>query len=506
MIKLLLVEDEIQSLKSLKQKVLDLAMPLDIIGTANDADEAMKLIKDNTPDIVITDIMMPGKDGIALIEALKDLYPSMIFIISSGYHEFEYAKRAMKLGVEDYLLKPIDILELENCLKNSQLKIKQQQISLTDNVLSLFLNDTKNQSPFKPETQSFVIAYVITHNFLNNVDSIIHPTVPHVGVTELEKILSDCISYPFSCFNGIISNEKIIIIDINLLDRDHLCAQLNRSMHRLSDKGGYKNNTIYLSYLYQGVVDISSEINHCRKQACNELILGKSTFIEAQYNNPITVYNSLITNEVISLCCLLLGQNQISYLHRKIKELFTPWVKNCYPLTYVQKDLFFLTDSIKRTLSTQSVYEFDTNLYLENIICASKNYDDLCENYFVMLVDLFNDTSSSEKQLSADQLMIEAKKYLEGNLSNNITLQMLCDHLDVSQVYLCRVFKSVTGHTPIDFFTKLKIKKSKLIMHDYPQMSFKDIASMLGFNDPYYFSKVFKKLEGASPSEYKRLR
>ena len=128
--KVFIVEDDVQLLRSIKQKLMSADPDICICGEAFNGDLALKQIANNIPDIVITDIKMPVMDGLALIHILKTEYPDVIPIITSGYKDFEYAKQAMKLGVEEYLLKPVTIDALSRVLEECKQKLlvrKQQK-------------------------------------------------------------------------------------------------------------------------------------------------------------------------------------------------------------------------------------------------------------------------------------------------------------------------------------------------------------------------------------------
>ena len=102
--KIFLVEDEVFALRTLCKKVRDLSPDYEIAGTASDGVEALPLILEARPEVVITDIRMSRMDGLTLIREMKEAGVSAIPVILSGYQEFEYAKQAIHLGVNDYLL------------------------------------------------------------------------------------------------------------------------------------------------------------------------------------------------------------------------------------------------------------------------------------------------------------------------------------------------------------------------------------------------------------------
>ena len=116
MLKLLIADDEKTIRETIRSFINWEALDIEVVGTAKDGIEAYNMILDLYPDIVLTDIRMPGLSGLELIERMHKINKDMQFIILSGYNEFEYAKLAVKLGVKDYILKPVDPSEFSSTI------------------------------------------------------------------------------------------------------------------------------------------------------------------------------------------------------------------------------------------------------------------------------------------------------------------------------------------------------------------------------------------------------
>ncbi len=119
MIKAVLIDDEYIVLEGLKAIVNWEVFGIEVVGVASDGISGLELIEKEKPDIVFTDITMPRMNGLSLIEKAKKVIPSGVFIIFSGYNEFEYARKAISLGVIDYLDKPVTIDKVEETLKEA---------------------------------------------------------------------------------------------------------------------------------------------------------------------------------------------------------------------------------------------------------------------------------------------------------------------------------------------------------------------------------------------------
>jgi Response regulator containing CheY-like receiver domain and AraC-type DNA-binding domain len=151
----IIAEDEELLLHSLAKKIESLDVNFEVIGKAQTGVQAYELVKQLSPDLVITDIRMPEMNGITLLQKLRETYPLLDFIITSGYSDFEYAKSAIHLQVSEYLLKPIDPDELKTALLRLKNKYELQQNSFYD----IFNSSTARSTPY--EIASMLKDYLI---------------------------------------------------------------------------------------------------------------------------------------------------------------------------------------------------------------------------------------------------------------------------------------------------------------------------------------------------------
>ena len=154
----IVAEDEELLLNNLISKIENADLGFKVIGKAQTGTQALELVHEFTPDLIITDIKMPMMDGITLLENVHQRYPSIKFIITSGFADFEYAKRAIKLQVSEYLLKPIDPKELYDVLLNIRTKLVLEQSSYSD-----IFNDSMTRNT--PEQIASSLQEYIIHNY-----------------------------------------------------------------------------------------------------------------------------------------------------------------------------------------------------------------------------------------------------------------------------------------------------------------------------------------------------
>ena len=133
MYKVLLVDDEYMVTEGLKRLIPFEKWDMQVVTTANHADDALDYVKENPVDVVISDVNMPDKTGLEMIKEMKELLPDTYYILLSGYQEFDYVKKAMNLSVVDYLVKPVDKVELSHLLEKiaSQLRKRWSKAKLS---------------------------------------------------------------------------------------------------------------------------------------------------------------------------------------------------------------------------------------------------------------------------------------------------------------------------------------------------------------------------------------
>jgi len=159
----IIAEDEELLLHGLAKKIETMDVGFEITGKAQTGVQAYEMVKKLSPDLVITDIRMPEMDGISLLQKIRDEYPSMDFIITSGYSDFEYAKSAIHLQVSEYLLKPIDPDELKDALLNLKAKYKVQQSAFED----IFNPSVVHSNPYQIAT---LLKDYLIHNFNTDIN------------------------------------------------------------------------------------------------------------------------------------------------------------------------------------------------------------------------------------------------------------------------------------------------------------------------------------------------
>lgn len=493
--KLFLVEDEVMALRALQRKITDLGMECEIVGTAMNGVQALKAIEQANPDVVITDIRMPDMDGITLVSRLRESFPAIIPVITTGYQEFEYAKQAITLGVKDYLLKPVEPSELARCLESCRQEMKKRT---QRNAISFLIGNEQVSLKDAHANESYTVVYFIVANALSNFENILHPNQPYISAADfgakLKKFCPD--TQQLSCFDGFFSNEKVVVLRGASLSESAQIHWLERAAKEIEQYSRDFVTVFFKSARSSG--QLSSLIRSTRKGAVQNMILGLTSV--SCHRVPLPAPDPKL-QEYAELFAMLLHQNQPGLLRSNLHRIFAAWRNPPRPAVAVQNDMIYLLDSLKHHFSADKSFPFSSAYLVENLVCFSDNWENFSDNFFQLLTELFDFSHASAKSMPPQQLVQQIEEYFRQNISSNITLQMLSDEMGMSKVYLCRVFKRYKDMTPIDYFTRMRIDRAQKLMQQFPDMPLREISGKLGFSDMYYFSKVFKKITGHSPSE-----
>ena len=233
--KYIVVEDEDLICQNIIKKINSLDLNLKLAGAADDGEKALMLIDKEIPNIVLTDIKMPIMDGLMLSKELYFAYPSIQIIIISGYNEFDYARQAIKFGVSDFLLKPLDSAELHSSL----LKAIAQ---LDANKSKLLLDNDITQTMSKSDVANYVEVF-IKENYKNNI-----------SLNEL----ADSLGFSSDYISKVFKKEKNIapikfITKLRIYEAKTLLTTTNLDILTISQAIGYTDQ-FYFSRVFKAQV------------------------------------------------------------------------------------------------------------------------------------------------------------------------------------------------------------------------------------------------------------
>lgn len=495
MMKLIIADDERIIRETISNLIDWKEYDIEVIGLCQNGIEAYDMILDESPDIVLTDIRMPGMSGLDLIKkiSLTDLHTQ--FIILSGYGEFEYAKEAMRYGVKHYILKPCNETQIIECVSQcrkdcTQLlmdrKIRSQHFSLQsgmlNNVISSILNDRLCQNkPFDqimPEYEQY-IDFSFTPYRLLYVYYLEYGSLPEF----LERLRSYAEKYmPRVILYGAYVNNTLLLFFQSIGNDIEGLSQLITGMGLERQHVSLETRSVSYSCLKNLLEEISDKL---KRFGMIYYINHFHITFTCNYNLFITQIQSLYSqvkqgdrSKMGQIGELLKGINEEDFLKQLASSLFLKFTAD---LPY---------------MSTFELAEWLMELNRETSL------DSLKEMILHKLHD-FLDGDRHEAAVSSMTQQIYA--YVEENLQDsNLTLKYIAEnHLFMNVDYVSKKFYKETGQKFSQYLTKMRILKARQLISAAPSEPVKNIAEQVGCgNNPQYFSQLFKKQTGMTPTEY----
>lgn len=525
MYKVLLVDDEALILNATRNNIHWERLGFELCGLASNGQEAIALIEQELPDLVITDINMPFINGLEVARYCSEQLPNTKVMILTGYDEFQYAKKALEYKVYDFILKPITAKQLSEILS----KLKHE------------LDEVRRQAQDLEKIKDVYLTHlpVIISRFLNNLVCHDHPmpdaraklqqyALPLEGRYKLvlriqAKALAEHIErHPefekelllFLIFN--VAEELIKEVNgfafqntagetILLLSHDD-----EQSLVRLMQKQGKKIHAILKEYfdldLLMGLskaVQNLDELNEAFRQASRAMehaytaptkfFFNASAYPETGHQFRMMQFNQDLQQlaQAIELGERELASSRLEQLKRYLLQHFG--TKNKL-LPYVQSIYIAM-------LSVPQLNVIGGDGFLERKQALSQDIEEAphIEKAFYSLGQLSQelfDLLNFNAQDTPKRIAAQALSYLEKNYAKkDLNIAEVCAQLSISSSYFSAIFKEASGQTFVEALTQIRMQHAKQLLLSGKLKTY-EIADAVGFADPHYFGVVFKKHVG----------
>lgn len=518
MYKVFLVEDEIVTREGIRDSVDWTAAGFEFCGEASDGEMALPLLEKNGPDVLITDIKMPFMDGLQLCKIVRERTPWVKIIILSGHDEFQYAQEAVRLGITEYLLKPVGVQDLRRVLRKVAGQLDQEQEERES--LQQLKHQVEDDLALRQE--KFLLKLVMG------------------GMASLEAIEQG----QQLGLNLIANWYQVLVVEFKLNEQAeqfdyYQHQQVERTILRLVGN----NPDVYLSKkgITKLLLLLKGDTDEYLKQETNLLTELIKNEIKNKTNSPVRVGvgspQDRIGNIHQSFATALTNLHQVDvangngklekaelldldksiledYLQCGIIDEFANFFEMYLePLgeavlqSYLIKNYIFV--DIVLTIA-KFVHQLGGNVdqvipeinYVETLLMNIKTLDQLREETRRILGGAlaFRD---SQAQNQYGTIIHQARKYIEHHYADpDLSLNVVAAQVNLSPSHFSAVFSRQTDETFTEYLTRLKIEKAKELLRTTTLKSF-EISSQIGYNDPHYFSHVFKKHTGLSPRNFR---
>lgn len=532
MFKVIIADDHMPVIEYLTAKIPWQKLGLELIGACSDGEEAVHACKRISPDILITDIGMPIMNGLDLIEEARRINPTLKTVILSCHEDFQFAQRAVKLKVNDYILKEslrieqlVDILINLTEQLNEEISIQRERQKLQDAVSqslsavrTKFLRSLIDQ-PIWNETEWVEKAESIGIGLLKGTPYLPVLCLPE-RFSDLEKRFGGGHQLQFVIDNALIETVKI---------EGTVCITLNEGQYYIlyPYPKSIKWNTSDI--IYDELQKIQEAMNRYMKigtslyigEVCNTmselkkqttLLLNSKTFRFYSGENRILKLQLMeITKDDIFVhyapalddfkSCIL--NCDIDYVKGTVAKWIGEIYANKYPMDSVRSwVLKIVTDiELKYTVMQHFLTNYSAEV-LQQTVYAIHTLDHLREWLIDFLVGKMEKVRLHQDQSSRKEI-VAAQRYVMTHLNEKISMDEMAKRLDLNSSHFSRIFKKETGETFVEFVTRSKMEKARELL-DISNQSVEQISEELGFDNSSYFFKLFRAFSGMSPTEYRK--
>ncbi|OPA80115.1 hypothetical protein BVG16_05035 [Paenibacillus selenitireducens] len=524
MFKIMLIDDDVPMLKFLQQMMDWDQLSLSLVGSAYSSVMALQIFNEMLPDIVISDIELPHKDGIELGIEFKRIKPSVRIIFISCHEEFTYAKRALALNADDYLIKDeLTVVQLEQSLMKA---IKAMETSVDQSEeLSYREQFQRNYDMFK-------------HSFYLKLKDGASPQI----LLEYAKQLD--IHWEHASFMSAVgylsissSLQKYGYRDIPLLRYGiyNIAQELARTYEGITVFHVYDHCTFILNYRHS----LAFNPHHYVQIYLEKLQENCELYLKVQLR--FLIFSNNVELEAMNTALHhMQGDKFAGYYHKDLihmvessetKPISSPanaarQQRLSEMVTAIQagqrEQVMALLDQVIQTTASDTldpaefIAEYSSTLrYLEMqstklnvderyyaVLESTRHIEDTETLLRLKLEDLLESPRSSSASKARDSKLQEIDQYLLQHLSENVTSVDVAQHLFLNPSYFSRYFKRMTDENFTDYVHRFKMKAAMQMM-EYPNETIEMISIKLGYSDRTYFTKVFKKYVDMTPGEYK---
>lgn len=535
MYKVLIIDDEPIIRKGLKNIINWKQFDCEICGEACDGVEGMQCIRDQLPDIIITDIKMPEVDGLTMIKEIKNIVPDCKMVILTGYRDFEYAQEAVKLGAFDFVLKPTKIEEMTTILQRAVKELKflkqkeeemnQLKMHFEQNIPVLrekLLNDiifriNTNEQEILEKLELYHMCIdeftlLTVENDEEELNSKLNQYDKHLYQFGIINIFEETFSDAFHVSNISLNNKQVAFIlqplhghkiEVSIIEEK--AGQLQEIIRSCFDF----TVTVAISSAGTGALALPDKLKECMEALEYKFYLGSDSVIF--YHDLKTFYkindDNLLDDLRKSLTDAIKtgNDNQVQKRLREIYERING--KGLLDKKTIKRFYWTILNDVNHIRTVMLSDDHDKpagsidvgSLYHMIEECESiEDLNALLGGVARQITEKINHFNNRSIKL----VLQKAIDYLQQHYHEPVTLNDVAKHVYVSTYYISRMFTKQLGKNFVDCLNEIRIEKAKELLKDAQYKTY-EIAEMVGIPDAHYFSRQFKKYTGMTPTEYR---
>ncbi|WP_315066806.1 response regulator [uncultured Clostridium sp.] len=505
--KILIVEDEINAREGLGNLLGKINNNYIVCGKASDGEQGLAFAKEHKPDLIFTDIEMPKLNGLDMLEKIKENGQDPYVIILSGYSDFKYAQKGIKLGVEEYLLKPITYSDLKVSMEQieKKLSLKKEEMLLfgkhipKEKILEQIL---LNKGTGLKEFYKAIEENIKQDESLYLVNLYLRDRDQERSEVIVQEIYNFMKNYKLENFYySIIKEYKYLPIFVSTqVTLVEFIKRLKYNLLFSLRKNGLSDITISLINL-NNLEKLESSLNKLQKLSRWPIVLGNDEIIYEEMisklkinhcNYPIRIDNEVLkaikNNDRVKL--IDINKNFISYLKA---DIYDP----DQVIDICSKYIFSIL-TVSKSVNNDMYIECGNEGILDGIK-DSCTFNELKEQ-LDRVIDKVCKRNYEETRVNS-LIVRKTMNYIKEYYNDKVSLEEIADGMNITPEYLSRLFTKELGKSFSDYLKELRIDKAKKLLTG-KKMKIYEVAEQVGYSDSKYFCKVFKELTGMAPKEY----
>lgn len=513
MIRVMIVEDEPPIQRSIREAI-DHFGEFRVVACANHGKAALPLLESHRPDVIFTDIRMPLMDGLELMSHLSAHAPGILVIVISGYNDFELVKEAFKQNAYDYILKPISIPEIHGLLDKiaRELKVREEKARKTELTRALLTGEHAPALRAAPGAgQKLSVLLFCAGPLPVFADDDLLPAKELWESVRLQETAGG-LARPGElvwAFSGNTQVEKIVLISSPQLDEaraSHFAQELfSRIRHSRAAV------TASVSSVFDDMGDIKPTVQRLRNGLYRSIVPGANQLLlpGGAGAGQSEVLSGINMEDSVGILRMVLEARNAEALRNELEKLMAALRDVRCPQFRIEKIFRYLFSRCEAALNRSlpgTPPDAESETEINEAVCNSLDYTELCQNMVFVFMTLFSPAGAAdaEKKDAAAETAEEIRAYLQKNYAGPVNNASLSRVFGFVPAYLSKIFRAHTGVSPGQYLTDLRIRRAKELLLQNPGYMSKEVALMVGYTDPLYFSRIFKKETGISPSEYRK--
>lgn len=537
MLKMIIADDEQIILDGIKESIDWASFDIQVVGAAGNGVVALEMARHDTPDIIITDIRMPGLSGLELIRELKKIRNDMKIIIISAYEQFVYAQEAISLGVLSFITKPLKKQRIiEEVVKARDIIVEEQrQKENVDQLEEIYRNSlptlqeyyhnklimgkTKLTGDYKGQFTLYgidiededtgVLVFTID-NMEETSEEFFEKSVQIIllRIAEMIKALLP-VHFKRTVFQSY--NNEVVAIYNTSIGHSETIQEVSSAAETIK-KTLRKETGISVSAglggLYPSLKDVSKSYQEAVKALNYRLVYGINTVLYINHVEvketaalPLSDLNDTLTS-VQNILWTGKADEVLKIIDKKLSEMML--LKNI-PYYYIQQVFCQLLSALLRTTYEMNIlpeHLYGTPVHLYGELFKKHTLDEIVKWYEDLVIRTCV-VVNEKKALRVSNVIESAVGYIRKNCHKDISLSDVADFVNLNPSYLSRLFKEETGTPFIEYVRNTKMDLAKELLRNSNKKIY-EICEALGYQNVQYFSTIFKNVVGMTPLEYKK--